>query len=161
ATLFVLAVGVARGTERDNAQPIRPPQDAQAAALTLAESSVPGPLTQLVLRLLAAASEARPPGAREVRTELARLHPAARQSLSERLRAEVLVGRSPELARIERWLALAPRGAPLLLLTGELGAGKTTLLRELAVRASLAGRTVVSLSCAAGARTGETARTLL
>src|SRR5262249_29664906 len=110
--------------------------------------------------LLAAAPEARPGSAREVRGELARLHPAARRTLSDRLRAEVLVGRSQELARIERWLALAPRGAPLLLLSGEMGVGKTTLLREVAVRASLAGRTVVSLSCAAGTGRGEIARAL-
>src|SRR5262249_13964432 len=139
ATLFVLALIVARGIEGERARTVRPPQDGETAALALEEASVPAPLSQLILRLLAAAPEARPGSAREVRGELARLHPAARRTLSDRLRAEVLVGRSQELARIERWLALAPRGAPLLLLSGEMGVGKTTLLREVAVRASLAG----------------------
>jgi len=161
ATLFVLAMVVARGTAPGRAQPVRPPRDAAAAALALEEAAVPGVLTQLVLSLLAPVPTSRPANAGEVRAELARMHPAADQPLSERTRAGALVGRSQEMARIERWWALAPRGTPLQLLAGPLGAGRTLLLRELAVRASLAGRTVVSVSCLSGSRPGEIARTLL
>ena len=160
ATLFVLALAVARGRDGARAKPPRPPQNGTAAALALAEASVPTGLAQLIVRLLSAAPESRPGDAREVRLELARLHPAARRTLHERLHTDLLVGRGRELARLERWLA-TPSGAPLMLLSGEPGVGKSTLLRELAVRAALAERTVVSLACTAGDPPGAVARTLL
>jgi len=161
ATLFVLAVAVARGEARGRAQQVRPPRDSAAAALALEEATVPAVLSQLILSLLAPVPASRPVSAGEVGAELARMHPAADQPLSERTRTGPLVGRSEELALIERWWALAPRGAPLQLLAGQLGLGRTLLLRELAVRASVAGRTVVSISCLGGSRPGEIARTLL
>jgi Nif-specific regulatory protein len=160
ATLFVLALRVAQGGAPAHVKPQRPPRDSTAAALALDEASVPDGLAQLIVRLLSSAPESRPRDAREVRLELARLHPSARRTLEERLRTEQLVGRGRELARLERWLS-ASGGAPILLLPGESGVGKSTLLRELAVRASLVGRTVVSLACARGDPPGGAARTLL
>src|SRR5439155_21578762 len=140
---------------------LRPPPDGTAGALGLEEASVPAGLARLVFRLLSTAPGSRPKDAREVRLELARLHPAARRTLHERLRTDLLVGRGRELARLERWLASPPGERVLVLLSGEPGVGKSTLLRELAVRAALAGRTVVSLACAPGDSPGGLARTLL
>jgi Nif-specific regulatory protein len=103
----------------------------------------------------------RPRDAREVRTELERIEPAAVRSLAERLRTELVVGRERELARLERWLARAPEGAAIVALSGEPGAGKSALLAELAVRASLAGRCVIRLSCALSAAPGAVAVAML
>src|SRR5262245_52447321 len=43
-TLFVLSVRVARSREENRVQPVRPPQDARAAALALEEAAVPAAL---------------------------------------------------------------------------------------------------------------------
>jgi hypothetical protein len=115
----------------------------------LEAAGAPAPLVQLILRLMAPAAAERPSDAREVRRELERIHPAARRTLAQRLQTERVVGRERELARLERWMALAPRGPRVLLVTGEPGIGKSALLGELAVRAALAGHAVVHLSCAA------------
>src|ERR1041385_2928933 len=76
ATLCVLAM---RATRRDGG-PCNPPEDSSAAAIALEEAGAPAGLAQLIVRLLSASPEARPADAREVRSELARLHPIARQS---------------------------------------------------------------------------------
>jgi len=164
ATLFVLAMGIARGgeaTPATRATPARPPNESTAAAVALEEASVPAGLAQLIVRLLSSSPESRPANAREVRMELARLHVAARRTLEARLRTDLLVGRRRELMRFERWLAASSGARPLILLSGAAGVGKSTLLRELAVRASLAGRMVVTLPCAPGDPPGTVARTLL
>ena len=145
ATLYVLALGCAANSKWPPGQGPRPPHPRTDAALVLEEASVPKALARLVLRLLAVDPAVRPASAREVRHELERLHPAAKRSLTERLRHVVTVGRQHELARLERWLAAAPKGPPLLLLSGEAGTGRSTLLAELAARASLAGHPVIRL----------------
>ncbi len=148
ATLYVLALGCARGAAEAPRVAVKPPQARTDLTLALEEASVPAPLARLVLRLLSADPAARPADAREVRRELEHLHPAAKRSLKARLRTAVLVGRQHELARLERWLAIAPDGPPMLLLSGEPGLGRSAVLGELAVRASLAKHEVVSLSSA-------------
>src|SRR5262249_7621688 len=130
ATLFVLAMTVARGADVTHANPVRPPKDSAAAAVALEEAGVTPGLSHLIVRLPAPAPESRRGSAREVRRELARLHPAARRSLHERLRTDLLVGRANELASLQRWLA-TPDEPPVLLLAGAPGVGKSTLLREL------------------------------
>src|SRR5262249_50063447 len=119
ATLFVMAMTVARGQPPGRSPLMKAPKDAATAAGALEEAAVPAALSQLATGPLAPSPASRRTSAREVRDELARLHASARQPLIERTRADVLVGRNRELARIERWWALAPRGTPLLLLEGE------------------------------------------
>ena len=157
ATLYALALGCAASAPGSRA---RPPQARTDVALALEESAVAEPLARLVLRLLSQDASARPADAREVRLELERLHPAAHRSLTERLRTAILVGRQQELARLERWLALAPEGPPMFLLLGEPGMGRSAVLGEFVVRAALAGHAVVSLTTA-GSAPGEAVRVLL
>jgi tetratricopeptide (TPR) repeat protein len=114
-----------------------------------ATAGAPAPLLQLVQRLLAPEAAERPRDVREVREELARMHPAARRPLADRLRAVQVIGREKELARLEAWLADPPRQTRGVLISGEAGSGKTALLQELAARATLAGRGVAFLSFAA------------
>ena len=160
ATLFVLALRCSATSRCAPGKGPRPPHAGTDVALTLEEAAVPESLARLVLRLVSPDPAARPADAREVRQELERLHPAAKRSLSERLDNAALVGRQHELARLERWLAIAPKGSPLMLVSGEAGTGRSALLAALAARASLAGHPVVSLR-PGGSEPGNAARTLL
>jgi Nif-specific regulatory protein len=155
ATLYVLALGCAAG--RGTRPAARPPQALTDCELMLDEASVSEPLARLILRLLSPDPQARPADAREVRRELERLRPAARRALADRLRTSVLVGRGQELARLEHWLGTAPSGPSLMLLLGEPGAGRSALLGELAVRATMTGHPVVSLSGHAWSSSGRIA----
>src|SRR5215467_1232911 len=56
-----------------------------------------------------------------------------------------LVGRQPELAAVDRYLA--GEGPPVLFITGEPGIGKTRLLQESARRASACGWRVLEGGC--------------
>ncbi|MFN8588281.1 MAG: sigma 54-interacting transcriptional regulator [Candidatus Eisenbacteria bacterium] len=140
---------------------MRRQQHASPPAAALEEAGLPGPLVQLVLRLLSPVAAERPADAHEVRRDLARIHPAASRTLAERLAAESLVGRERELGRFERWLRPAATGARITFVTGEPGAGKTALLRELEVRATLAGCTVVRLACRSAEAVGAPMLALL
>ncbi len=161
ATLFAVASGQA-AFPRDESLPLA--DEARGGAPSsrpLEEAGVPGPLARLILRLMAPAPAERPSDAREVRRELERLHPAARRTLSARLRTETLVGRERELARLERWLAQGGEGASVFIVSGEAGVGRAALLRELAVRATLGGRPVIAHSCAAFEAPGALAAAVL
>ena len=149
ATLYTLAAGQSAFSRRASGSVLRRQQEGPPAAVPLEEAGTPGPLVQLILRLMAPAAGERPSDAREVRRELERIHPAARRSLVQRLQTERVVGRERELARLELWMARAPEGPDVMLLSGEAGTGKSALLGELAVRAALGGRSVARLSCAA------------
>lgn len=161
ATLYTLAAGRAAFPRRSSLQASRGQQGSPPSSAPLEEAGVPAPLARLILRLMAPAPGDRPSDAREVRRELERIHPAARRTLSERLRTETLVGRERELARLERWMALAPEGPRVLIVSGEAGVGKTALLRELAARAASSGRPAVHLSGAAFEMPGALAAVLL
>ncbi|TMQ68430.1 MAG: NACHT domain-containing protein, partial [Candidatus Eisenbacteria bacterium] len=115
----------------------------------LEAGGVPGPLIQLVLRLMARSPGERPRDAREVRRALETMHPAARRPLAERIEIESIAGRDAELARFEAWWSRKPARPRLMILTGVSGAGKSALLSELATRMTLAGRPVIHVSCAA------------
>ncbi len=162
ATLFALAAGRVSfaSPSRTTSAALRGSRTVRPSAVALDEAGVPARLAQLVLRLMAPSIGERPSSAQEVREELERIEPSARRSLSRRLRTEIVTGRERELARLERWLARAPEGAVVTLIHGEPGAGKSALLGELSVRASLAGRRVVRLSCASFTAPGELARVL-
>jgi transcriptional regulator with GAF, ATPase, and Fis domain/tetratricopeptide (TPR) repeat protein len=160
ATLYVLALRCAAPAAWAPGKGPGPPHARTDVALALEEAAVPEPLARLLLGLLAADATARPADAREVRQELERLHPAAKRSLAERLENAVMVGRQHELARLERWLAIAPKGPAMLLLSGEPGTGRSAMLTALAARASLAGHPIVILS-PRGSAPGSAVRTLL
>ncbi len=147
AMLYALAARRLTPEGQDAMQALRRQQSAAPPAAALEEAGITGALVRLVLRLMAPAASERPTDAREVRRELERIHPVARRSLPERLRTESLTGRERELARVERWLVSAADAPPLVLVGGEAGIGKTALLTELAVRTTLAGRTVIRLGC--------------
>ncbi|HVP14184.1 MAG TPA: sigma 54-interacting transcriptional regulator [Terriglobales bacterium] len=161
ATLYTLAAGKPPFGRRSSPILAGVPQSAAPSSVALEEARVPPALIQLILRLMAPAPGDRPGDAREVRLELERIHPAARWPLAERLRTETLVGRERELARIERWMALAPAGPRMLIVSGEAGEGKTALLRELATRASLGGRPAFLLSGGVSGRPCALAITML
>ena len=150
------AVLYALGTGRHIDQSAR-----ERSADDLAQAGAPQALAQLMLRLLASTSSERPASAREVRQELERIAPGARRSLSERLLTETVVGRERELGTLERWLALAPAGARVTILTGELGIGSSALLGALAASAALAGRRTCHLACSAFPGQGALATALL
>ncbi len=118
-------------------------------------------LARLILRLLASTPGERPANAREVRQEFERIAPEAHRSLSERLLTETVVGRERELGALERWLALAPEGARVSILTGEPGIGRSALMGALAASAALAGRRTCQLACGAFPGRGELAMALL
>jgi transcriptional regulator with GAF, ATPase, and Fis domain/tetratricopeptide (TPR) repeat protein len=133
----------------------------ERSAADLAQAGAPHPLARLILRLLAPKPGERPASAREVRQELERLAPGARLPLSERLLTETVVGRERELGVLERWLALAPAGANVTILTGEPGIGRSALLGALAASAELAGRRTCHLTCGPFPGQGEFATALL
>ncbi|TFG86902.1 MAG: hypothetical protein E4H17_03795, partial [Gemmatimonadales bacterium] len=118
-------------------------------------------LARLILRLLASTPGERPANAREVRQEFERIAPEAHRSLSERLLTETVVGRERELGALERWLALAPEGARVSILTGEPGIGRSALMGALAASAALGGRRTCQLACGAFPGRGELAMALL
>ena len=161
ATLFAIASGRAPFEADDVDTMLRRQQAGPPSALALEELGAPAALVQLILRLLSPDPRERPRDAREARRELARIHPAARLPLEERLRATVVVGRERELARLESSIgrALSPR--PVTILVGDPGSGKSSLLGELSARASLAGLDCISLSCGALEGAGAVARALL
>ena len=133
----------------------------ERSAADLTQAGAPPALARLILRLLAPTPGERPASAREVRRELEDLAPAAHRSLLERLLTETVVGRERELGTLERWLALAPAGARVTILTGEPGIGGSALLEALAARAALAGRRTCHLTCGSFAGQGELAAALL
>lgn len=133
----------------------------ERSAADLAQAGAPQALAQLILRLLAPTPSERPASAREVRQEFERLAPEAHRSLSERLLTETVVGRERELGTLERWLALAPAGARVTILTGEPGIGRSALLGALAARAELADRQVCRLRCGSCSVEGEVVTSLL
>src|SRR6185436_19565329 len=98
--------------------------------------------------------------AREVRRELATLHPAAARPLVRRLQTVVTVGREKELATIEQRLARGSRRPRVVLVCGEPGIGKTVFLRELLTRFTLANRSVLYLSCSGTTEPGAGALAL-
>jgi Nif-specific regulatory protein len=159
--LYTMIVGRCAFEGQEASQLLVRQQSGPPPALPLEEAGAPGPLVQLVLRLMAPDPIERLRDARETRRELERMHAAARRPLIDRLGAVVLVGRERELARLER--ASAPdRGASsIVVIAGDAGAGKSAMLRELAARATLARRSVTQLSCAQSGADGATARALL
>jgi Nif-specific regulatory protein len=161
ATLYTLAAGRAAFAGRPSISALRRQQAGPPPAVPLEEAGVPDSLGQLILRLMAPSPGERPSDAREVRRELERIHPAARRSLAQCLQTERVVGRERELARLERSVTVDSRGPRVILLSGEPGVGKSALVGALAVRAALAGRTVIRLSCAAFEAPGDLATALL
>ncbi|MBI5711457.1 MAG: sigma 54-interacting transcriptional regulator [Candidatus Eisenbacteria bacterium] len=161
ATLYTLVAGRAAFSGHVSSELLQRQQAGPPPALALEEAGAPPALVQLVLRLMAPLPVERPRDAREVRRELERIHPAARRPLAERLQTVVVVGRERELALLERRLAQPGRRARVVVLDGEPGAGKSAVLGELAARATLAGRSVVQLSCASFETQGELALALM
>jgi transcriptional regulator with GAF, ATPase, and Fis domain/tetratricopeptide (TPR) repeat protein len=161
ATLYHLAAGRPPFADEKPATLLRRQQAAPPPALPLEEAGCPAAMIQLILRLMAVAPGERPQTAGEVRRELEPMHPAARQSLADRLATDVIVGRERELGLIERRLAEAGKRTRVLLLTGEPGAGKSSLLRELATRAALRDQRVVHCSGAGAPARGGAALELL
>ena len=161
ATLYTLAAGRSAFAGRASGGALRRQMGGPPSAVPLEEAGVPGPLAELILRLMAPACEERPNDAREVRRELERIHPAARRTLSEGLQTERVIGRERELARLERSVTADASGPRVIVLSGEPGVGKSALLGELAARAALRGECVFRLSCAAFDVPGALATALL
>ena len=131
----------------------------------LESSGAPAGLIELILRLMAQEPSRRPEGAAAVRRELESLLPH-RPNLLHRMRAEVVVGRAPELELIEDQLRKDARAPKVILLLGQTGIGKSSLLSEAGRRAALAGHHVVwftasRLSELLGSAAGENALALL
>jgi len=161
ATLYALATGRTAFTQRTPVSLLRRQLEGPPAAMPLEEAGMPRPLVELILHLMASSPAERPGDVREVRRELEHIHAPVRRSLAQRLHTQTVVGRERELARLERWLALAPDGPRIVLLSGAAGIGKTALLGDIAVRGALGGRPVFRLSGAGFTQPGALATALL
>jgi hypothetical protein len=108
------------------------------------------PVLELLCLELLAKDPLRRPGAAEV---LARLHrdaggPPPRRLRRAHLAGPGLIGRTAELARLERTLPERARGRPWLsVIRGESGAGKSALVQELVERISARGGAVFQARC--------------
>ena len=154
STLYALAVGGAPfGGERPSSA-LRRQRSGPPPARPLEEAGAPPALVRLILRLLSPEIDERPRDAHEVRRELERIDPAAARPLAERMRAELVVGREREIARLAAEGLSATARARVTVLCGEPGAGKSALLETLAARAALGGRGVARFSCAGAEASG-------
>jgi transcriptional regulator with GAF, ATPase, and Fis domain/tetratricopeptide (TPR) repeat protein len=161
ATLYALAAQRLPFEGEDIDSILRRQKAGPPSAAALEEAGAPAALVRMVMRLIAPEPGERPRSAREVRLELERAHPAARRPLVERLQTASVVGRERELARLESNWARTRPDRRLTILSGDPGAGKSALLYELGARASLAGRTVIQLSCGSMEGHGAVAIALL
>jgi Nif-specific regulatory protein len=148
ATLYALIAGRRPfEAESDSRSPLERQREGPPSAHPLELAGAPWPLIELILRLMAPRPADRPGSAREARRELESLSSSARRPLAERARAEVVVGRQRELARVDSWIESALTQPRMLVVRGEAGIGKTALLSEVATRVTLGRRAVASWSC--------------
>ena len=124
------------------------------------EPSLPVALDRLIIRLLAKAPDDRPPSAAAARAELEEIaaNPDAAdeqvdEDAIEDLAGGAIVGRSEELAEMQKAVADALRGrGNMVFLVGEPGIGKTRTAEELATWARVRGARVLWGHCHEGER---------
>lgn len=115
---------------------------------SLRRAGIPAALDDLVLQLLAADPDDRPPTADDVVAALVRTAPPQPPAQDRGRSAGGFVGREPELDQLGRALADAAGGTgSLTLLHGDAGVGKTRVALELARRAQDDGWVVLTARC--------------
>ncbi len=106
-------------------------------------ADVPRDLSELSMRLMCRAPEGRPP-ADQILAALRASAPSQRTPAGPSLRPSLLMGRSEELAQLERAFADAVDGTPTVVFVhGSSGVGKTALCSELARKLEIDQRAVV------------------